>query len=152
MGLGHSNTSPSAEDLAPGGHRTPGVCNAASLLGGVVKSLLSPQGGVRIGLLLLLQVLPLLQDSDLLQLLLWDLYLLPALLQSSVICLECSKCTSSPVAGLACAETPLLSAENIWAPGPVWVQYQADRGWMDLVRLEDMPETFSPSEMLELGP
>lgn len=131
MGLGHSNTSPSGKDLAPGRDRTPGVCNAASLLGVVVESLLSAQEDVRIGLLLLLQVLPLLQDSDLLLLLLWDLYLLPALLQSSVICLECSKCTSSPMAGPACAETPLLSAENIGALGPVWVAStrQAGTGW-----------------------
>lgn len=93
------------------------MCNAASLPGVVVESLLSPQGDTRIGLLLLLQVLPLLQDSDLLLLLLWDLYLLPALLPASVICLEC---TSSPTAGPACAETPLLSSESIWA---LWGQF-----------------------------
>lgn len=49
----------------------------------------------------------------------------------AAVCLECSNCTASPMADPARAETPLVSAESIGAPAPVWVPSarQAGPGW-----------------------
>lgn len=101
----------------------------------------------------------LLQDPYLLLLPLWDLYLLLVLLQSlsplAVVCFVCNKCIGYPMAGTTCAGTPLVSAESIWAPGPVWVPgtRQAVIG-LDPIQLEDTPKSFplQADQMLEQGP
>ena len=107
-----------------------------------------------------LHLLPLLlQDPYLLLLLLWDLYLLPALLHSlsslAMTCFVCNKCIRYPMAGATCAETPLDSAESIWALGPVWVPStrHAGTGWTQSswkIRQKSFP--LQADQMLEQGP